>query len=256
MEFGLKLWSINENYIEPALSLYEQGLYHFIELFVVPGSASYIEKWHVLPIPFILHAPHSLAGFNPAITARKDANFALLPELDEYRSAVNPEFIVFHPGVDGSLEETIIQFIELRERYPKIHAVSIVENKPKIGLTGTFCMGASPDEIARIQQKADMGFCFDIGHAICAANTSGIPPQDLFRDFMDLEPELFHLSDGNAESEYDSHLNFGKGTFNISTIVKQLPNDAKVTIETDKSSKGNLDDFAADAEFLEKIINS
>lgn len=256
MELGLKLWSVNDNYIESAVSLYAQGIYDFIELFVVPGSASYIEKWQVLNIPFVLHAPHSLAGFNPAVADRKNTNFALLPELEEYRKSLNPQYIIFHPGVDGSLDETIRQFNELREKFPEIHAISIVENKPKIGLTGTFCVGATPEEIARILQEADMGFCFDVGHAICSSNTSGISPQDIFTAFMTLKPSLFHLSDGDAGSEYDSHLNFGKGTFNISNIVSQFPEDAKVTIETDKSSNNSLDDFAEDSKFLKKMLAS
>ena len=59
MKLGLKIWSRNGNYVQPAVDLYEKGMFDYIELFAVPGSASYIEKWENLDIPFVLHAPHS-----------------------------------------------------------------------------------------------------------------------------------------------------------------------------------------------------
>ena len=249
MKLGLKLWSVNGNYIAPALALYEREVFDYIELFTVPGSASYIEKWKALDIPFVLHAPHSLAGFNPAVKDRRSANFALLPELDEYRIALNPEFIIFHPGVDGSIDETINQFNIIQEQFPEIHSLSLVENKPSIGLTGTTCVGALPQEIIRIQNETGMGFCFDIGHAVCASNTSGIDIKDFFR----MQPAIYHLSDGDGDSELDAHLNYGKGDFDIGLILKQLPSDAKITIETDKASEDNLNDFVKDVEYLSYI---
>jgi deoxyribonuclease IV len=253
MKFGLKLWSVNDNYIETAVDLYNKGIFNYIELFVVPGSASYLDKWKALDIPFLLHAPHSLAGFNPAVSGRRSANLALVPELDEYRIALNPRYIIFHSGVDGSIDETIAQFNGIWEQFPEIHSLSLIENKPWIGLTGTTCVGSSPQEIARIQHEAEMRFCFDIGHAFCAASSSGIAPLDLFRDFIRLQPVMYHLSDGDTNAEYDSHMNLGNGNIDIGTVLKQLPEDARITIETDKASQNNLDDFVKDIEYLSYI---
>ena len=36
--YGLKLWSINKNYINAAKSLYEKNIYDYIELYAVPNS--------------------------------------------------------------------------------------------------------------------------------------------------------------------------------------------------------------------------
>jgi len=253
MKLGLKLWSKNDNYIESAISLYEKGVFGYIELFAVPGSASYIKKWEEVNIPFILHAPHSLAGFNPSIEMRQGANFAILPELDKFRSALNPKFIIFHPGLNGTIDETIRQFCEIRRQFPEIHKLALVENKPEIGLNAEQCIGSTPQEIANIMDKAEMGFCFDIGHAVCAANSAGIEPHVLFHDFLRLQPAMYHLSDGDENGEQDTHLNYGSGNYNLGNILQLLPNDARITIETDKCSDDNLNDFAKDVEHLSHL---
>lgn len=253
MKLGLKLWSRNENYVEPAVELYKKGIYDYIELFAVPGSASYLNLWEAMDIPFILHAPHSLAGFNPSIKERASANFALLSELDQFRKALNPKYIIFHPGVDGSADETIRQFCEIRNKFPEIHKLAIIENKPEVGLHDERCVGSSPQEITRIMQEASMGFCFDVGHAICAANSAGLEPHSVLRDFINLQPLLFHLSDGTGNSPFDSHMNYGFGNYDFREILQLLPNDAQITIETDKASDDNLDDFVKDVEYLSKL---
>lgn len=256
MKLGLKLWSINKNFVESAVGLYQQGCFNYIELFIVPGSKSYLEMWNDMKIPFVLHAPHSLAGFNPSIKEREIANFNLLPELDEFRNALNPSAIIFHPGADGDLDETIRQFSKIREKFPAIHELALVENKPAIGLNSTCCIGSRPDEITRIMEEADMGFCFDLGHAICAANTIGIDPFILLGDFLRLQPAMFHVSDGDGKSEMDSHFNLGFGNYDLMAIFRLLPENAQITIETDKSSENNLNDFARDVEYLSYLSDS
>ena len=50
-EIGLKLFSINENYVNEAIKLFEQGFYQYIELYVVPDSfENCINLWKPLKI--------------------------------------------------------------------------------------------------------------------------------------------------------------------------------------------------------------
>ena len=37
-KFGLKLWSVNENYIDTAKKLYDENIYDYIELYAIPSS--------------------------------------------------------------------------------------------------------------------------------------------------------------------------------------------------------------------------
>lgn len=255
MELGLKLWSRNENYVDLAVELYKKGIFDYIELFAVPGSVSYINIWEALDIPFVLHAPHSLAGFNPSIAERESANFTLLPEVDQFRRALDPKYIIFHPGIEGAVDESIRQFCEICQQYPEIHKLALIENKPEVGLNSEPCVGFLPQEISRIVEETGMKFCFDIGHALCAANSSGIEAYTMIRDFLRLQPAMFHLSDGDGGSEQDSHLNYGAGNYDLAGILKLLPDDAQITIETDKASNDNLEDFAKDVEFLNHLLD-
>ena len=50
------------------------------------------------------------------------------------------------------------------------------------------------------------------------------------------------------------HLNLGMGNFELSTIISKIPLNACVSIETDKKSKSNLDDFEEDIAYFKKCV--
>ena len=57
-KIGLKLWSINTDYyLKEAERLFNDNLYDYIELYVVPDTLDTLEQWHRLNIPFIIHKP-------------------------------------------------------------------------------------------------------------------------------------------------------------------------------------------------------
>ena len=54
-KFGLKLWSINKNYIDTAKKLYDENIYDYIELYAIPSSFDeYAHIWKSLNIPYII----------------------------------------------------------------------------------------------------------------------------------------------------------------------------------------------------------
>lgn len=249
-QIGLKLWSTNKQYVKPALELFANGVYNYIELYVEPDSLSYLEVWRNLDIPFILHAPHTMSGLNPALRECETRNFELIEQVDKYRKALNPEYIIFHPGVDGTIEETICQFSALSLKYPEINKHMLAENKPFRGLSGRTCVGATPSEIKTILDSANIGFCLDFGHAIAAANSFKKNWHQFADAFLLLTPNLFHLSDTDMAAEIDSHLNLGAGNCPIAEIVDTIPAEAMMTLETAKDPQQDLDDFTKDVEFL------
>jgi deoxyribonuclease IV len=256
MKLGLKLWSTNDFYINEAIRLYNEKLYDYVELFVVPDSLKYLQIWEKLEIPFILHAPHSYAGFNPSLAECKKNNLILLDVVEKYREALKPQYVIFHPGINGCLSETIRQFNFFREKFPEIYSIALIENKPAIGLEGEACVGCSVNDIIKIQNESGMGFCYDIGHSICYANSTGQAWKNVFCDFLELKPVMFHLSDGYINSSKDMHLNLGKGNFDLEYILSQMKKNASVSIETIKSSKEKLDDFFEDVRFLKSKKNN
>ncbi len=84
-KIGLKLWSRNTDYYyDEAIRLYNDGVYDYIELYVVPNMTDTIEKWKKLDIPFIVHCPHFAHGFNLAKIENKDLYFGTPLSVDDF----------------------------------------------------------------------------------------------------------------------------------------------------------------------------
>ena len=76
------------------------------------------------------------------------------------------------------------------------------------------------------------------------------------KQFLKFNPNMFHLTDNiNMTSPYDSHLHLGLCELDFQKIKALLPNDAIITLETDKNSKENIDDFIPDCNFKRKLQN-
>jgi endonuclease IV len=256
MKIGLKLWSTNERYISPAQDLFKRKIFDYIELFVEPDSFSCCgTQWKDIGIPLVLHAPHSMQGLNFSLPDNLNKNKAYCEEVQLYLDLLQPDYVIFHPGVSGTAKETIRQINLLRNDCPDIFKKALIENKPKVGLNNERCIGALPEEIEEITRETRTGFCLDFGHAICAASAEGGDYRKLINRFMALSPSMFHLTDGLTASLMDSHLHFGAGDFDLRWLARTIPEQALVTIETVKDSTTDLNDFEEDVTFLRKIRN-
>ena len=249
-KLGLKLWSINTDfYYNEAKKLYAQNLFDYIELYVIPNSTQTIKQWQDINIPFIIHCAHSAHGFNLAKKENEQTNLEIYKETKEFADALNAKYIIFHGGTDGDIKETARQLKAFNEKR------AIIENKPYLPLPNKFgakfCRGYNVDEIKFVMDYAGCGFCLDFGHAICAANALKKEPYSHIYDFMKLKPNMFHLTDNDdMASPYDSHLHLGDGELNLDKIKNVLPSDAIITLETNKNSKENLDDFIVDCNLI------
>lgn len=248
-KFGLKLWSNNNIYIKEAIKLYKAGIYQYIELYVIPGSYDeMIALWKGLDIPFIIHAPHLFHDVNLAIKEKRASNKRLLADTFKFADALEAKSIIFHAGTAGTVEETATQLKSLSEKR------SVIENKPYLALDEkNICNGNSPDEIKYIIEKTGAKFCLDIGHAISSANSHKADPIGYIKAFQELKPLMFHFTDGDYKSELDRHDHFGSGNYPVKQIMKMLPKDCSITIESVKGSESRLDDFANDVKYLKEL---
>jgi endonuclease IV len=241
MQLGLKLGSKNLSYTKDIFSLYEQNYFQYIELFTVPKSfENTVSYWKQFDIPFIIHAPHSMAGMNLSIKDLKEENRQKLRETFQFADSMKAEYIIFHSGLNGTIEETINQL------KPFADSRCLIENKPAKGLNNERCIGSTFDELAFIINELGTGFCLDFGHAICAANSLQKEPLQYIEKLSSLKPAIYHLTDGDYKSEYDSHLHYGEGSFPIKELLKFVPIDARLTNEAKHNSNINLDDFKTD----------
>jgi endonuclease IV len=170
-----------------------------------------------------------------------------LLETFRFADALNAEHVIFHSGVNGSIEETAHQL------KPFADSRCLIENKPVKGLHNEQCIGAVPEELIYIAKELKVGFCLDFGHAICVANSLKREPLSFINELLQLQPAMYHLTDGNYTGEYDSHLHYGKGTFPIKELLKLVPENAKLTNEAKHDSLSNLNDFKADWQYARAI---
>ncbi len=251
---GLKLWSVNTDYYyNEAIRLFDAGVYDYIELYIVPETLETLPKWKRLNvgngIPFIIHNAHFAQCFNLAKQGKAERNREIYEQTKQFADELNAKYIIFHGGIDGDIRETAVQLSLFNE--PR----ALIENKPYVALPnkmgGEFCRGYNIDEIKLVMDTAICGFCLDFGHAICAANSLGVNVYDYCKDFLQLNPIMFHLTDLNdITSPYDSHLHLGYGQLDFTQILPMIPDGSYVTFETNKNSKENLNDFADDMNFL------
>jgi sugar phosphate isomerase/epimerase len=249
MQIGLKLSSINKDYTSDILSFYENDYFQYIELFAVFETfGDTIDYWKQFSIPIIIHAPHSFAGMNLSLSEERNNNIKKLEETFQFADALNAEYIIFHSGVNGSIGETIHQL------HPFVDARCLIENKPLKGFDNTRGIGSIASEICFLRKELNIGFCLDFGHAICAANSLQQKPLQFIHELLQLNPTMYHLTDGDYKGEYDSHLHYGQGDFPIEEILRLIPQDAKLTNEAKHNSEKNLNDFIEDVKCLEKYI--
>ena len=257
---GLKLWSTNTDPLaDAAARLFEDGVFAYIELFVVPGSSETLPAWTRLHadygIPFVIHNAHTAQGFNLAKREMEPRNREIAAEAQAFADALGADRIIFHGGTDGDVGETVRQLKALGE------SRALIENKPFVPLENPagvkFCRGATADELERIIDGTGCGFCLDIGHAVCSANSQGLEPyafaSELARRFR---PEMFHLSDvTDMTSPHDAHPHLGTGELDIPRVCREVfrPN-AKISIETVRDSLTDLEDFRRDADFLRSVL--
>lgn len=250
-QIGLKLWSNNIVYGNSLTELHRRNVFDYIELYIVPNSQrTCISRWKGKPWPYVLHAPHSYSGLNMSLSKCERRNRLLIDETDKFRSALKPGNVIFHPGINGSIKETIRQLLFFKAEYPDLFNLALIENKPRIGLKRETCIGSSPEEIKRIVDETGLGFCLDVGHAINYSAWANLKYDEVLDQFLSFNPKIYHLSDGDDNSEKDCHLNFGKGNFDLRNIIKKIPINTQITIETEKNPSLDLSDFEEDVWFF------
>ena len=251
-KIGLKLWNINTDYYyDEAIRLHNNKVFDYIELYIVPGNLKLIDKWKKIDIPFDIHAPHFAHNMNLSKKEFEKDNYDKYLEVKEYADSLNANVIVFHGGINGDYKETTRQIKSFHDNR------ILIENKPfqPLRMSGDDkCIGSKYEEIKYIMEGAGCGFCLDIGHAICSANSQGIEPYSYIEKLVTLNPKRIHLSDIDTASKFDQHLNYGLGNLDFIRVLSIAPNDINITIERMKNSKTDLTDYRNDAEFLKKVF--
>jgi RimJ/RimL family protein N-acetyltransferase len=239
---GLKIWSTDIENSAEAERLVKDAVYDYVELFSVPGSFSEVkDRWSSRKIQYVIHAPHSLAGLNFARPEQQKKNSRLAAEALRFADYLFAEVIIFHPGLDGPIEESIRQMSLVRDN--RLH----VENVPMMGLSGERCNGSTPSEIAQILKAVECKFCLDFGHSIAAANMRNANWLEQLEMFRRLDPSMYHLTDGWRDGIVDTHIRYGFGDYPLRQLLRFVPDGAAVTNEAARAVKVGLHEAQIDA---------
>lgn len=249
-QIGLKLWSVNTGASQrEARRLYDAGVYDYLELYAVPGSADTLPGWKSLQIPCIIHAAHFKHGFNLAKVDCASANRRIYDEMRRFADELGARYIIFHGGTFGCISETLRQLAALNE------SRALIENKPAITRNeGQIleCRGAASDEIRQVLQGAACGFCLDIPHALCAANYLQRDRLGMLHEMNCLHPAMYHLADMmSPELLIDDHARLGQGVLDFAQFIPLvLAPGSMVTIETTRSRPEALGEFVREVELF------
>jgi sugar phosphate isomerase/epimerase len=249
LKIGLKLWATNAHYVAEAERLLGTGIADYIELYAYPNSfEQFINTWKRLQGPYIVHAAHFSHGLCLSKASDFKHNQELIGEALRFADQLQAAKVIVHPGINGEIAETARQLKLLYD--PRL----LIENKPYYVQIGGICNGHSPEDIQFLKEEANVGFCFDVGHAICAANALRKKQIGFIKDFLSLNPLLFHVSDGDWEGLYDDHMHLGGGSFVLKELIALLPQESRITLETPHDYQDSLRDFEQDALFLKSLF--
>jgi endonuclease IV len=239
------------DFTDQILKIVKDGIYDFVQLIVLSDSydgTNAIIREKMQDIRTVIHAP-----FYDIDTGNRDlleSNLHKLKNAQKFADLLHSDIIILHPGIgDGEeyLRETIRQFQMTND------ARIAVENLP-YNPHGRVLHGSSPEEIKRIVDETHCKFCFDFAHGICAANSLSRNIYDDFAKYNALNPELYHLSDGDFSETVDHHLHLGSGNYDIVKILKEFtPEDAMIVLETKHENAITADLWIKDMRYIREL---
>jgi len=196
-------------------------------------------------LPIIIHAQHEGFGVNNADKTRttknkESINFAI-NLANNYKSGK----IIVHPGPitdeNCSEEQAIGFFNSVNDKR------ILVENLPKN--RNYIC--STPEETKKFMIKINAGFCFDINHAIQTAIYLNQDYLKIIKEFIKLRPKHYHLG-GQSLKDNADHLSFVDSDIPLKEIMKLIPRNAEITLETEPDSKKIEEDIKIMRELIRR----
>ena len=252
--FGVKVVAENEDLLFKSLDLIDNGIFGYIELLVTPDftfTEELIDK--LSNVKLILHAPHENYGVDIGRAEKKDFTIKSIKRSLKLQEQLGADYVIIHCGT-GDLEvarENLNMFKEYSD-------LILLENMPYFGINWEICLGYDAESLKNLNIN-DFGLCFDFGHAIKASLSIRRNYKELISEFMDFNPNIFHISDGKLDNEIDEHLNIGEGQYDFGFIKEMTKKSDKkyFTLETprhDNTLEEDIRNLMKLKEFLDEVV--
>jgi uncharacterized protein (UPF0276 family) len=221
MKFGVKTY-----HSEKFLDSFENKS-DFFEVQAIQGQDySFLKKYK---LPIVIHCEHQGFGVNIADSSKKDFNLKAINFAKRIAENISATKIIIHPGDlenENCSKENAIRF--LNENCDKRFCI---ENLPFISFKDNMKrLCASPQETREFLTRTNLGFCFDINHAIEYALSKKLDYWHILKKFEELKPTHYHLG-GEDMDKGESHLSFCDSNLNLKKVFEILNKNAEITLE-------------------------
>jgi|GEM_PF-904301 endonuclease IV len=250
-KFGIKFIFDNEININNKLIkiIHKYFQYCEISLYNISKNAELIDIIKKNASEIIGHVPHENYGIDIGISTKKKYILKIINKnVDLFKDSA--KYIILHCGTSNIKNARDI-LREIRD----YNDIILLENMPVVGIHGERCLGYDAESFLSLN-KYDFGLCLDFGHAIKASISLKRSYIDLISEFAELNPEIFHVSDGKFDKEIDEHLNIGDGEYDFEFIV-DIINKSKgeyVTLETPRNNINSIKNDLRNLHILKNLI--
>ncbi|MBL7206692.1 MAG: TIM barrel protein [Candidatus Aenigmarchaeota archaeon] len=237
MKLGIKIYpKLKEGkYVEYFV---KNKITDFVEVMSIKGTDyGFLKKYKT---PWVIHSSHHVVGTFIANPDREEQSMGALRFTQKLADDFSSKFIIVHPSSPSGKNDIETTISILKKINDKRILIENVVNK----------FGGDFEGVERVIKETGSGFCLDIPHAIAAAKIRGIDYMDYIKQFLKLKPKMVHISDGYIDSKIDKHLNFGEGDFPWKKLLRLIPKNVLVTVETNPVIETQKKNF----EFLRKNL--
>ncbi len=198
--------------------LCRQGFLDHVQVVVIPERRSLFrsrcELFESSGVPVVIHAPYHMHGVNPCepsccVSSPLGDPSELIPhamvQALEAADATGSPWIVFHPGAirDTGYDTACNNLQAFFDQWQDDRI--ILENLPARSHGWEF-IGATADELMRLNKGGHQGICLDFSHLDCTAAFRKEPFGDLLAEFKSLPVRFQHISGKQPAGTEDAHL--------------------------------------------------
>lgn len=234
MKIGVKTFS-DEKFLK-----YFKDKVDFFEVMAVQGNDySFLKD---ISLPIVIHAEHQGFGTNPADSSLRDFNLRSINFARKVADIAHAKKIIVHPGQIEKGNKNISLANSLNFFKGINDDRIILENLPTyFESKKSFKLCKMPREIKSFMKKTNVGFCFDINHAIGAIKKFN-GKYNFIKKYIQLNPSHYHIG-GQKLNNGSEHLCLADSELDLNKILSYYPDNAEITLETETDVKKVEDDI-------------
>jgi deoxyribonuclease-4 len=235
-KFGLKLPSSSFSLLESIEKLIEDKIFNYVELIIKPPFLD-TDPFINYDIPYIIHIPNENFGVNIADKTKLKYSLKMIDYAIKFADEFNSKYVILHPGY-GSEKTAMNVLSKLEDKR------LLLENMPVVGIRGEKCLGFNAQSMLHLNVR-NFGICLDFGHAVKASISLKKNYKEIISDFLEFNPRVFHIADGDLKSEMDNHMKISQGEFDLKYFKRciEKKNSKFVTLETPKADMSLKEDL-------------